>query len=266
MGLITLTDPDGDQLFEGVFTTPIQVPTHWYVRLCVTCNLVQRCTDGEVLIDPEGTVFDVIHGTEIEAATVGCYEEQAIGVAGSEGTYTLWNATDYGQVNPQTTAAEGYFSFYTPPGTYQLDVSKTDYQPYRSWEIAVTDAPVHYDIPLAPELNVTPDYTITISAGGFDPPILTVAPGTVIAWLNIDADPHTTTSITPTVSYGGAAPTALPSSAGWDSGLLAMSASHHRQLDVPGTYTYYDYENPNYTGILIVEYQIYLPLVLRNSD
>ncbi|MEA3308648.1 MAG: hypothetical protein U9Q70_03940 [Chloroflexota bacterium] len=187
-------------------------------------------------------------------------------LTGGAAIYTLWNAADHGQINPQTTAADGYFSFYTLPGTYQLEVSKADYQPYRSWELAVTDEPVHYDVPLTPELSVTPNYTITLGAGGFNPPILTVTPGTVIAWLNTNAGSHTTTSITPTVSYGGAAPTMLVSSQGWDSGLLAMSASYQRQLDTPGIYTYYDYENPDHTGILIVEYQIYLPLVLRDSS
>lgn len=272
-GQLDLADPDGDHVFTGTFTTPPHRPVIGKMKICVTCYLIQHCSDGVVLIDPEGTTFDLIQGSAIAGATVACYESQA---GESETYYNLWNAEDYEQTNPQTTGGDGYFSFFTPAGTYRLGVTKTGYQSYESWDLVVSDEPVHYDVPLAPELNTTPDYTVTISASGFEPAILQVEPGAVIEWINTNGEKHTTTSITPTVIYSpttGVTIRALGSEDGWDSGLLEASGSYHRQLDAEGTYTYYDHENPLYTGIVIVgeaeipeKYNIYLPLVLRQSS
>jgi plastocyanin len=263
LGLLTMLDPDGDRTFEVSFTTPPTGPIAGIARLCTICNLIQRCSDGQVLIDPEGTVYDVTQGTALDTAEVACYVSQ--GNAEVQ-VSSLWNAGDFGQVNPQTTAADGYFSFFTPPGTYGVGVTKTGYQAYRSWDLVVTDAPVHFDVPLTPDLAVTPDVTVTVGADGFDPPVLQVAPGTVVAWLNVDTEAHTTTSLTPTVAYTGPTRLAPVATDGWDSGLLAMGERYHRELTTLGTYTYADHENPISVGTVIVEWQtLYLPLVMRNS-
>jgi len=42
-----------------------------------------------------------------------------------------------------------------------LQATRADYQPYRNREIPVVDEPVHYDVPLMPDLAATPDYTGT---------------------------------------------------------------------------------------------------------
>ncbi len=260
VGLVTLTDPDGDHVFVGTFTTPPQRPVRGDIKLCVTCYLIQRCSDGEVLIDPEGTVFDLTSDTAQADATVACYEAQVTTQdAGEETTFfSVWNAEDYDQENPQTTASDGYFSFFTPVGTYQLDVTKEGYQPYRSWDLVVTDEPVHYDVPLAPLLDQSSDVTVTVGAAGFDPAVLEVEPGAIIAWVNVGDEVHTSTSLTPTVTYSTASQSHvhlldLSGSDGWDSGLLNTGDSYHRQLSTEGTYTYYDYENPLYQGVVIVK-------------
>ncbi len=262
LGTLNLTDPDGDRIFvSSVFTTPMR---RWRgnARLCVICYLTKYCSDGEVTIDPEGTVFDVTSGAEIEGASVVCYEAQST----EEGDlFTMWNAEDYEQTNPQTTGSDGYYSFFTPPGTYQLDVTKSGYQPYRSWDIVVVDEAVHYDVPLVPELGVSPDYTVTVSAAGFAPALLEVESGAVIKWVNVDAEVHTTTSLTPTVAYTGdvAMRAARDSTAfaegllteagldGWDSGLLDPGESYMRQLNTAGVYTYYDHESGLEGGVIV---------------
>jgi plastocyanin len=262
---IELTDPDGDRVFEATFTTPDTGPVHGTLRLCVTCYLVERCSDGTVLVDPEGTVYDLLGGRTLPGATVACYELQADGEG--ESAFTLWNGEAYGQVNPQTTREDGTYSFFTPPGTYQIDVVKRGYQDYRSETIIVAEEPVHYDVPLTPELDVTPDHTVTVAAEGFEPAMLRVAPGTVVAWLNLDIDPHSSTSVSPTVGFSGGNGPSGGGSAGWDSGRLSTGQAYHMEFEAPGLYLYHDSEDPFNSGMIIVEEQkAYLPLVMAPGD
>ena len=258
---VELTDPDGDRIFKATFTTPDTGPVHGTLRLCVTCHLVERCSDGTVLVDPEGTVYDLLAGRTLPQATVACYEAQADGQGGS--TFSLWKAEEFGQVNPQTTGEDGYFSFFTPPGTYKIDVAKPGYQHYRSEDIVVAEEPVHHDVPLTPELDVTPGYTVTVAPEGFEPAVLRVAPGAVVAWLNLDVEPHSSTSLTPTVEYSGVTGPSTGGSAGWDSGRLSAGEAYHLEFEAPGVYLYHDAEDPINSGLIIVEERkAYLPLVM----
>lgn len=268
--VIDLEDPDGDGWYEGAFTTPDE-RSGGPIRLCVVCYNVEYCVEGEVLIDPEGVVFDVTEGITdtLESADVACYEKQTDLEAGetAESTMSLWSAESYEQVNPQTTAADGYFSFFTPAGVYQLGVSKSGYQPYQSWDLVVVDEPVEFNVPLTPETGEEADVVVAISEAGFDPPVLTVAPGDIVEWINIGEEAHTSTSMTPTAHLEGMTVQALTPTDAWDSGLLASGESYQRQLNTVGSYTYYDHENAPYTGMIVVQgaQQIYLPLVLRNA-
>jgi uncharacterized repeat protein (TIGR01451 family) len=273
--VIHLEDSDGDGWYVGTFTVPEATsPMSGSIRLCVTCYNIRYCSDGEVLIDPEGVVFDVIAGQAsglLEEAVVACYEGQT-DMGSGETFYSSWDAASYGgQVNPQTTAADGYFSFFTPAGVYQLDVFKENYQPYRSWDLVVVSELVEFNVPLTPDTTEEADSAISINESGFDPPVLTVEPGAIVEWTNIGDAPHTATSITPTARIEGVGLLDLSNTDGWDSGLLGSGETYKRQLNTVGSYYYYDHENPAYTGLIVVEeaveekYPIYLPLVLRNG-
>ncbi|MFQ5576230.1 MAG: hypothetical protein ACE5G8_04495 [Anaerolineae bacterium] len=268
---VNLTDPDDDGWFEGTFTQPSEgsLLTPPTIRLCVVCYNIQYCSDGKVLIDPEGVVYDVDIGPQsglLSGAVAACYEAQT-SIDSGQTTYGLWPAEDFSQVNPQTTASDGYFSFFTPAGTFQLDVTKTGYQSYRSWDIVVVDDPVEFNVPLAKIITQTAAYTVTISDAGFDPAVLTVVPGAVIQWVNIDGNQHTTTSLTPTVRTTTTARLAAPGPTdGWDSGLLNSGAVYKRQLNTIGQYSYYDHQNSAYTGLVIVQATntVDLPLSIKN--
>lgn len=269
--VIPLSDDDGDGIYTATFTSSgRQVGS---IRICVVCELIKRCSDGELTIDPEGTVFDILSGTPINAADVACFQSTG-GAASTEQSFALWPAADYGQINPQSVAADGYFSFFTPPGTYQLTVEKDGYQSYRSWDLVVVDTPVHFDVPLTPLIAQSADQRIDITDDGFEPAVIKVTPGSVVEWTNIGDGLHTTTSITPTVSFDGSqAATVTADSGAWDSGLLTPGTSYKRQLMNEGTYTYRDSENPAYTATVIVaekevsqpsaDVMIFIPLVNR---
>jgi CSLREA domain-containing protein len=73
---------------------------------------------GRVLIDPDGTIFDVTQGFDpqnptahaIPGVTVTLYE-----LVPEWGGWTPWPAHLYNnQVNPQVTGSDGYFAFFTP--------------------------------------------------------------------------------------------------------------------------------------------------------
>jgi uncharacterized repeat protein (TIGR01451 family) len=267
---IVLEDPDDDNWYVGAFTMP-QDPASLEsssIIMCVVCQRAKYCSEGKVLIDPEGVVFDVDLGQEsglLEDAAVACYEEQ-IKMDGGEASSILWPAESYDQVNPQTTAADGYFSFFTPAGVYQLDVAKEGYQPYRSWDLVVVAEPVEFNVPLTPETSEQADHTVLVSESGYEPSVLTVKPGDIIEWINVGDEIHTTSSTTPTTHLEGLRLMALGPTDGWDSGLLESGDSYKRRLTSPGSYTYYDHENTAYTGLVVVEgATLYLPIVMRSG-
>ena len=265
---LTLSDPDGDRTFSATFTVPAAGRFTGTVRICVTCDLIRRCSDGQVTIDPEGTVFDVMTGLPIAGATVACMQAD-LSAADGQQSFSLWPAADFDQINPQSVAADGYFSFFTPQGTYRLNVNKTGYQPYESIDLTVVDAPVHFDVPLTPLVTGETDEQIGITENGFEPAVLTVEPGTVIEWINAGTSVHSSTSITPSVSFDGASAASATAVGGWDSGLLTTGESYKLQLTAEGTYIYRDSANTDATATIIVKQttpvtsttKIYLPVI-----
>ncbi|MEZ4674440.1 MAG: GEVED domain-containing protein [Caldilineaceae bacterium] len=247
--IIPLSDPDDDGTYTASVTSSGRVVGS--IRICVICELIKRCSDGELTIDPEGTVFNLLTGQPVSAADVACFQA-TVSSASTEQSYALWPAEDYQQINPQSVGADGYFSFFTPPGTYQLDVSKTGYQPYRSWDLVVVDAPVHVDVPLTPLISQAANQQVDLTDDGFEPAVVTVEPGAVIEWTNIGDGLHTSTSVTPAVTHDGSQAAGAGDNGAWDSGLLTPGSSYKRQLTQEGTYTYRDSENPAFTATIIV--------------
>ncbi len=107
---------------------------------------------------------------------------------------------------------------------------------------------------------------IEVSADGFSPAVVTVKPGAVIEWVNLDTNSHTTTSDDLVQSATSNATTS------WDSGLLAAGDSYKFRLNTEGTFTYVDQTDPANTATIIVSSSasgngsstaIYLPLVQR---
>ena len=98
------------------------------------------------LIDPDGYVYDVEQGSDqrIAGATVTCYEltDQATN------TWQIWNGAIWEQMNPQTTGSDGYYSFFTLPGKYKVQVTAPGYAAYESPVLTVTSEPVHHNVGL----------------------------------------------------------------------------------------------------------------------
>jgi plastocyanin len=80
---------------------------------------------------------------------------------------------------------------------------------------------------------------IVIDNFTFDPPTLTIPPGTKVTWVNHDDVPHTATS------------TAKPKH--FDSGTLDTDGKFSHVFSVPGTYEYFCAVHPKMTGRIIVK-------------
>ncbi len=261
---IPLTDPDKDNVYTGVFTTLTDKPVSGSMKLCVTCAKIKVCSDGTVLIDPEGVIYDLTTGKPIPMSMATCFQAQSDGTSvGGVAVYSQWPAADFGQINPQTTGEDGYFSFFTPAGAFRVEAWGQGYQPYRTEDLVVVDAPVERNIPLTPLVEKKADYVITVGPNGFDPAVLSVTVGSVVEWVNVDSSDHASVSSPQTL-----AATFAPV-VGWDSGLLLGGESYKRQLDNEGTFAYVDSASPLHQATLIVtpvqstQKYIYLPLIMR---
>lgn len=137
------------QVFTGIIVPPL---AEGALVISVTADGENNLLTGSALIDLDSIVFDKAawesHGVTqtLAGITVTCeYSDTAAG------EWMTWTAWAYGQVNPQVTGEDGYgyYSFFVPPGTYQIQARHPDYWPYMSQPIEVKDAPVRLNIPLA---------------------------------------------------------------------------------------------------------------------
>jgi uncharacterized repeat protein (TIGR01451 family) len=254
---VSLVDPDNDGTYVGVFTTGPRNQTPGSLSLTVLCgNSEVTGQGGVVLIDPAGTVYDIQTGTPLPEATVACMEQQP-GAASGTSAFSLWDAATYAQVNPQSTADDGYYSFFTPAGTYQVAVTRAGYQPHRSPDLVVIADPVYYDVPLTPIIDAPADVVIQMTEFGFEPASVEVLPGSVIEWVNADLTDHTATRL-----LEGAAAADADAIDEWDSGALAPGASYKTRAGNPGTYVYGDRLDSTREGVItVVEPKLYLPAV-----
>ena len=80
--------------------------------------------------------------------------------------------------------------------------------------------------------------TVSIKNFAFNPPNITVAPGTTVTWVNNDQTAHTATATDPSGVF--------------DSGELQPGQSYSFTFDKPGTYAYHCEIHPDMTGTVTV--------------
>jgi plastocyanin len=254
LGTIILTDPDDDGVYEGNFFSDGTSNTIGFTLSAVTSS-------SEVIIQGEirnsnfyKTILqDAASGQPLPNSTVNIVSprDAASGLATGKRFSTLWPGELFGQANPQTTDSDGGFSqFLLPDGSYQFLVTQPGYQPLRTYEVPVLGGLLSSPLGLSQTITDPAEVTITIDETGFQPAVLTVAPGTIVEWQNISLDDHGTQGDF------------------WDSGALSGGGSFKQRFDTAGTYPYTDSANPFNTATIIVgdsgsQHQIYLPLVTK---
>ncbi|RME83063.1 MAG: hypothetical protein D6775_09150, partial [Caldilineae bacterium] len=231
------------------------------LNLVVAENGEESVLEGEMQIVGQGEVTDAATGQAIDGATVRLLVQLPVSdTLGSAAGYDTWDSGG-GQTNPLTTGADGGYLFVPPAGVYRVQVSAPGYQTYTSDDIDVAEGDaVALAVALHPAVPVSPDVVVEIGEGGFDPSVLSVPPGTVVRWVNLDVIEH---------SVAGSAGT--PAASSFDSGLLGPGESFTRTLSETGRYTLSDASDPFNKGVIVVdpdatlpgEVQLFLPVLLR---
>ncbi len=232
---------------------------------------------GEVLIDPDGFVFDQTAGGSYDSATGVFTPNQPLSDVTVTAYYWVdewqtwipWPAELYeNQINPQVTGPNGYYAFFTPPGKYYLQATgKNGYQSWRSPEIEVVSEIVHMNSPLTALSASAPNETILSSPVGLSQLSVTIPVGSRVTWqasvgASATADTFSTLMLNPlTRLLSGLNPLSDPK--GWDSGMLQPGNEFTRAFNHAGTYTYTD--GFGHTGTIVVQelFQVFLPLLMR---
>ncbi|MBQ7564878.1 MAG: hypothetical protein IJT16_12940 [Lachnospiraceae bacterium] len=74
--------------------------------------------------DPEGIVYEAVLSNPVVGATATLYQAAEKDASGEVTAETVWNAEDYGQINPQVTASDGQYQWFVPDG-YEYKVKVT---------------------------------------------------------------------------------------------------------------------------------------------
>ncbi|HSR33504.1 MAG TPA: hypothetical protein VLY63_23300 [Anaerolineae bacterium] len=260
---IPLADPDGDGVYiaeipklpPDLLDAQAPLATSAPLTISIASGNVETVFGGTIQVTPEGVVYDAGSGQPLSASVTLL---QAFDADPEDG-FDVWTGAAYGQANPQPTGGDGSYAFWPEAGTYYLEASRAGYQPYRSWNVQTTGEPVNADVPLTPEIAGEPDYVVEVGPDGFEPSVLTVLPGSIVKWVNMDIADHTSTSIDPRLARPGVA-----GNGGWDSGRLSSGESYMQRLVDEGTFTYADRANPaNTAHIQVGGDRVYLPLITR---
>ncbi len=86
------------------------------------------------LIDPSGFVCEAVESNRLEGVTATCfYKKQVEDMYGDKHEeVTVWEAENYGQVNPQLTDQQGMYAWMVPAGQWQVLYEKDGYETQRS--------------------------------------------------------------------------------------------------------------------------------------
>jgi len=239
-----------------------------------------KLSTGEVLIDPDGFVFDVDAGGSY-SPTTGMYAPvQALpGITVTAyvsvpqwGGWIPWPAHLYqNQINPQVTGDTGYFAFFTPPGFYYLQAEGAHgYQSWRSPVVQVINEIVHVNIPLT-RLTDGEVERVALLPDGPSPSALTIPVDSTVEWMATLGESATAADLArwtenPLLqprTAGALDP--LTYTLGFDGGMLAPGQVYRREFTAPGRYTYSDGAGHTATIEVVAGQKVYLPLVLRQQ-
>ena len=240
----------------GVHAASAGAATEVPFSLLVSAADATEISESTIEVAATGTVRDATSNQPLENATVTLL--QTLGDA-LNAAFAVWDSSSLGQSNPQTTGADGIYTYASPEGTLRLSVARSGYQSYTTADFASDGGIIERDILLSPEVAAKTTHTVEMTENGFEPAYLAVRPGSVVQFVNVDLDDHTATG------------------SSWDSGLLAASNSYKVKLDSEGTFNYED-ENGISSATIVVdknapevddgnfgvdEPTIYLPIVMK---
>jgi uncharacterized repeat protein (TIGR01451 family) len=249
---------------DGATIYVFKIDSAHEVRYKIECDGLAE-GGGNVLIDPDGYVFDSAQGL---TALIPNAKVTAMAWLPEWGGWVEWPAALYNdQVNPQITGADGYFAFFTPPGLYYIKVEDTlnRFQPWTSPVVQVVNEIVHVNAPVT-LLAPSSSYIVKVTPQGISPTTLNIPLGSTVTWESDLTNPsaseltrYTSNPILRLLSKLDVMVNVL----GWDSGRLAPGQTYSRVFTQKGTYTYTDGMNHTSTIIVGNSYSVFLPFVKK---
>ncbi|MBI1297370.1 DNRLRE domain-containing protein [bacterium] len=250
IGPVELKDENNDGRYEGEVT--IGAPTAQNadarsdaavqtVSLTVVTDGAETVYSGAVESVSAGQVKDIVTNAGIADASLTL-------VAENEDVYAAWNGEDYGQGNPQSSAADGSYLFAVPTGSYFVTATKDGYQPYRTNAVDATDV-VNEVFSLTPVVVGEAETVIAITENGFSPASVAVKPGSIVKFVNTDINPH---NVTTNINR--------------NSGILFSGESYTVTVGESGSISLSDSSSPTFSGVITIDPNagqsfLYLPAV-----
>lgn len=148
-------------------------------------NVVNRVLNT-VSVIPGGRVVNS-EGAPVEGVQVALYTLDP-----TSQQFLLWDSASYGQENPQITKGGGYYGFFTPPGSYFMEVHSQTFRTLRT-NIFTLDR----SLPITAALVLSPKQVIKIGFWQFAIPDIRAAFQEIT--VNVPLPPENDTSFTPIV-------------------------------------------------------------------
>ncbi|MBI5127340.1 cupredoxin domain-containing protein [Candidatus Roizmanbacteria bacterium] len=126
---------------------------------------------------------------------------------------------------------------------YYFALGKKGANDYLPSAVTPTQA-VSETAPSTPEAMVEKEVSVTLTADGYIPAVLTIKAGTTVTWTNnsgknatVSSDPHPTHTNYPPLNLGP----------------FQDGKTHSLKFDTPGTYGYHNHLDASQTGTIVVE-------------
>ena len=251
----SLTDDDHDGTFVGQITFPANLQAA-SLNATGTLGVIVGAAGNEssfsstISTATDGVITNRATSQPVANASVSALLAQETETGNT--LFAAWLQAQSGQPNPQVTGSDGKYSYSADSGLYRIDVNAAGYQPYRSATIDAGTTTLSQNISLSPVVAEATTHTVFVTAAGFTPATLTVTPGSVIEFVNIDLTEHGTVG------------------SNWDSGLLTTGQSYKVKVGQTGTFAYRNNTDVLSRGTVIVNSDtpalsnaLFLPLVQR---
>ncbi len=135
----TLTDKDGDGVFEGEIKMPEVAGEYTIKTTLYYKDGTIEDVETETVIDPKGYIYQSVNGKQLRIpnAKISLYVFNS-----KTNKFELWEAQKYDQENPQVTDKTGEYYFLVPEGKYYLTVTASGYQDYQSEEFEIKEGDI----------------------------------------------------------------------------------------------------------------------------
>ena len=129
-----------------------------------TSNCGPCCPDSPPTLDPSGFVYEGVESNRLEGATTTVfYKKVTKNEFGDDVEKVIvWDAENYGQVNPQVTDANGEYGWMVPTGLWQVKYEKQGYQTeYSEWlpvpppQLDVNQSMTQFSQPVVSQVKAT---------------------------------------------------------------------------------------------------------------